>query len=203
MRAFSDRFIALVLALGVLVLGVLGALMPGAQAGPYEDALSRFTRRQFRRDIEGINGVVASGNARAAAIITALQDGRLSVQRREQAHFHRRASPTSLIDAATGEPVAGAPPADLAPVRLNNRLRRIVEAALGSLTLMAPDPGKRLEAAQAVFRSKRCERASRARPGHCQGDRCQGETGLDRGARRRRALSRRRVRRRQDRGDRP
>jgi urea transport system permease protein len=39
-------------------------------------------------------------------------------------------------------------------VRLNNRLRRIVEAALGGLTLMAPDPGKRLEAAQAVLRSK-------------------------------------------------
>ena len=38
--------------------------------------------------------------------------------------------------------------------RLNNRLRRIVEAALGSLTLMAPDPAKRLEAAQAVLRSK-------------------------------------------------
>jgi urea transport system permease protein len=39
-------------------------------------------------------------------------------------------------------------------VRLNNRLRRIVEAALGGLTLMAPDPGKRLEAAQAVLKSK-------------------------------------------------
>ena len=39
-------------------------------------------------------------------------------------------------------------------MRLNNRLRRIVEAALGGLTLMAPDPGKRLEAAQAVFKSK-------------------------------------------------
>ena len=59
-----------------------------------------------------------------------------------------------LIDAATGEPIAGSPPADLTPVRLNNRLRRIVEAALGGLTLMAPDSGKRLEAAQAVLRSK-------------------------------------------------
>src|SRR5262249_56170507 len=39
-------------------------------------------------------------------------------------------------------------------VRLNNRVRRIVEAALGSLTLMAPDPARRLEAAQAVFKSR-------------------------------------------------
>src|SRR5262249_23991072 len=40
------------------------------------------------------------------------------------------------------------------PVRLNNRLRRIIEAVLGSLTLLAPDPARRLEAAQAVFRSR-------------------------------------------------
>ena len=158
MRAFSDRFIARVLALGVLVLGVLvlgvlGAPMPGAQAGPYEDALSRFSADSFDQTIEGINEVVASGNARAAAIITALQEGRLLFSAESKRIFIGE-PPDRLSDAATGEPVAGSPPADLAPVRLNNRLRRIVEATLGSLTLMAPDPGKRLEAAQAVLRSK-------------------------------------------------
>ena len=39
-------------------------------------------------------------------------------------------------------------------MRINNRLRRVIEAALGSLTLLAPDPTKRLEAAQAVFKSR-------------------------------------------------
>ncbi|HSJ42446.1 MAG TPA: urea ABC transporter permease subunit UrtB [Xanthobacteraceae bacterium] len=153
MRAFSDRFIARVLALGVLVLGVLGAPMPGAQAGPYEDALSRFSADSFDQTIEGINEVVASGNARAAAIITALQEGRLLFSAESKRIFIGE-PPDRLSDAATGEPVTGSAPADLAPVRLNNRLRRIVEATLGSLTLMAPDPGKRLEAAQAVLRSK-------------------------------------------------
>ena len=153
MRAFSDRFIARVLALGVLVLGVLGAPMQGAQAGPYEDALSRFSADSFDQTIEGINEVVASGNARAAAIIAALQEGRLLFSAESKRIFIGE-PPDRLSDAATGEPVAGSPPADLAPVRLNNRLRRIVEATLGSLTLMAPDPGKRLEAAQAVLRSK-------------------------------------------------
>src|SRR5439155_3136500 len=59
-----------------------------------------------------------------------------------------------LSGAATGEAVTGKPPTDLVPVRLNNRLRRIIEAVLGSLTLLAPDPTRRLEAAQAVFRSR-------------------------------------------------
>ena len=153
MLAFNDRFIALVLAIGVLVFGLLAALTAGAQAGPYEDALARFSADSFDETIEGINGVVASGNALAAPVITALQDGRLLFSAESKRIFIRDRS-DQLIDAATGEPIAGSPPADLAPVRLNNRLRRIVEAALGGLTLMAPDPGKRLEAAQAVLRSK-------------------------------------------------
>jgi urea transport system permease protein len=153
MLAFNDRFIALVLAIGVLVFGLLAALTAGAQAGPYEDALSRFSADSFDETIEGINGVVTSGNALAAPVITALQDGRLLFSAESKRIFIRDRS-DRLIDAATGEPIAGSPPADLTPVRLNNRLRRIVEAALGGLTLMAPDPGKRLEAAQAVLRSK-------------------------------------------------
>ena len=153
MLAFSDRFIALVLAIGVLVFGLLASLTAGAQAGPYEDALSRFSADSFDETIEGINGVVTSGNVLAAPVITALQEGRLLFSAESKRIFIRDRS-DRLIDAATGEPIAGSPPADLTPVRLNNRLRRIVEAALGGLTLMAPDPGKRLEAAQAVLRSK-------------------------------------------------
>jgi urea transport system permease protein len=153
MLAFGDRFIALVFAIGVLVSGVLAALTTGAQAGPYEDALSRFSADSFDQTIEGINEVVASGNALAAPVITALQEGRLLFSAESKRVFIRE-QPDRLIDAATGQPAVGSAPADLAPVRLNNRLRRIVEAALGGLTLMAPDPGKRLEAAQAVLRSK-------------------------------------------------
>ena len=153
MLAFGDRFIALVFAIGVLVSGVLAALTTGAQAGPYEDALSRFSADSFDQTIEGINEVVASGNALAAPVITALQEGRLLFSAESKRVFIREQS-DRLIDAATGQPAAGPAPADLAPVRLNNRLRRIVEAVIGGLTLMAPDAGKRLEAAQAVLRSK-------------------------------------------------
>src|SRR5262249_58760595 len=83
----------------------------------------------------------------------ALQEGRLLFSADSKRVFIREAS-ERLIDAVTGKPAVGSAPSDLAPVRLNNRLRRIVEAALGGLTLMALDPGKRLEAAQAVLKSK-------------------------------------------------
>src|SRR4029450_11295525 len=148
MRAFSDRLIALVFAVAALA-----ALAATARAGPYEDGPLRFPADSFDETIEGINAVATSGNALAAQVIGALQEGRLLFSANEKRVFVRE-PPDRLIDAATGRPVAANVPSDLAPVRLNNRLRRIVEAALGGLTLMAPGGGKRFEAAQAVLKSK-------------------------------------------------
>jgi urea transport system permease protein len=148
MRALGDRFMALVLAVALTA-----ASVTGSRAEPYADALLHFTADSFDQTIEGINAVAASGNPLAARVIAALQEGRLLFSAESKRVFIRDQS-DQLIDAATGQSAAGALPTDLAPVRLNNRLRRIVEAALGSLTLLAPDPGRRLEAAQAVLRSK-------------------------------------------------
>ncbi len=49
---------------------------------------------------------------------------------------------------------SASPPADLKLVRINNRLRRAIEAAIGTLTLMSPDPRVRLSAAQSVVKSR-------------------------------------------------
>ncbi|HEY2184256.1 MAG TPA: urea ABC transporter permease subunit UrtB [Xanthobacteraceae bacterium] len=137
----------------LFAVAICAAAGTGARADRYTDALVHFTADSFDETIEGINAVTASGNARAATVIAALQEGRLFFSAETKGVFIRDQL-DQLVDAATGQAAAWTPPADLAPVRLNNRLRRIVEAALGSLTLMAPDPAKRLEAAQAVFRSK-------------------------------------------------
>jgi urea transport system permease protein len=148
MRSFCDRCRALVWAVAVLV-----ALVTAAQAGPYEDALVHFTTDSFSDTTEGINGVAGSGSPLAETVIKALQDGRLFFSAAEKSVYFKDES-DKLFNAATGEAVAGAPPGDLAPVRLNNRLRGMVAAALGSLTLMSSDPAKRLQAAQAVFKSR-------------------------------------------------
>src|SRR5262249_1929017 len=80
----------------------------------------------------------------------ALQDGRL-LYGGDKVFIRDKAG--ALLDAVTGKAAADAP-ANLKTVRLNNRLRRSVEAALGGLTLMSPDPGRRFEAAPAVFKSR-------------------------------------------------
>ena len=148
MHAFRDRCRALVWALGLLA-----ALVTIARAGPYEDALVHFTTDSFTDTTEGINGVARSGSPLAETVIKALQDGRLLFSASTKGVFYRDAA-DKLFDAATGQPVTGTPPADLTPVRLNNRLRGLVAASIGSLTLMSPDPARRLEAAQAVFKSR-------------------------------------------------
>src|SRR5262249_18303574 len=116
MAAFGDRFIALVLAL-VWSLGVLVPMQ--AQAGPYEDALDHFTADSFDDTIEGVSGVVASGNPLAATVIGALQEGRLFFSAEGKRVFFRDKS-DRLIDAATGAPLAGDGPSELSPGRRNN-----------------------------------------------------------------------------------
>src|SRR2546428_5030020 len=147
MRTLCERFVALVIAFAVL------AVAGSAMAQSFEDALARFSADSFADTETGINGVAASGNPLAAQVIESLQDGRL-VFSAEAKKVYIRTRAGAVLDAGTGQPVAGAAPADVKPVRLNNRLRRTIGAALGGLTLLAADPQKRFEAAQAVFRSK-------------------------------------------------
>ena len=148
MRAFYDRIIALVVALGLLA-GAAGL----AHAGSYEDALAGFTTDDFSDTADAVNAVVASGSPLAARVIEALKDGRLLFSAKDKKVFIKTKD-DKLLDAATGKPIAGTPPDDIDNVRLNNRLRGVVDAAVGALTLMAPDPNRRFDAAQAVFKSR-------------------------------------------------
>src|SRR3954452_23233529 len=147
MRFLYERLVAVVMALALLVAGA-----DIATAQSYEKALAGFTADSFSDTDEAISGVAASGNPLAIKVIEALQNGRLLFSPDEKKVYIREASGT-ILDAASGQPVASEP-AGLKPVRLNNRLRRSVDAALGSLTLLNPDPAKRFEAALAVFKSR-------------------------------------------------
>jgi urea transport system permease protein len=120
-------------------------------AGPFEDAIPKFANDEFSDTDEAVGAVAISGNPLAFAIISALQDGRLMADPDSKKVYVTQPDGKS-IDALTGAPVASVPDSAVA-VRLNNKLRRIVEAALGGLTLSSPDPAKRVQAAQSVFKT--------------------------------------------------
>jgi urea transport system permease protein len=143
----TDRLIAVALALFVLV-----TLALPAKAQTYESALQNFTSDAFGDTEKGIVAVAASGNPLAERVVRALQEGRLLFSAGAKRVFIRDTSGT-ILEAATGQPAVNAP-TDLAPVRLNNRLRRSVAAALGGMTLLSPHPARRMQAAAAVFKSR-------------------------------------------------
>ncbi len=96
-----------------------------------------------------IGAIAASGAPAAEPVLRALLDGRLLARAGDPDPYVRtpdgrivRASDLSEVDLA---------PSALRPVRINNRIRRALEGALGALTLASPDRAVRLRAAEALF----------------------------------------------------
>src|SRR4030088_2216905 len=129
---------------------MIAAALP-VMAGPFEDAVGKFANDEFSDTEEAIGVLATGGNPLAYTIISALQDGRLMADPDSKKVYVAQPD-GKIIDAANGAPIAALPDG-AAAVRLNNRLRRTVEAALGGLTLLSPDPAKRIQAAQSVFKT--------------------------------------------------
>ncbi len=100
----------------------------------------------------GIAELVSSGEPRAAEILQALADGRLLLAADKKTLVIKQPDGV-LVDAVSGETLAEPPPG-LKPVKLNNRIRRALEAAFGSLNLFSPDAATRLAAAEALTKSR-------------------------------------------------
>src|SRR6202142_4207669 len=122
-----------------------------ALAGPFEDAGAKFANDEYSDTEEAVDALATSASPLAYAIVSALQDGRLMADP-DTKKVYVTLPDGKIIDAVTGAPVDSIPDS-AAAVRLNNKLRRHVEAALGSLTLQSPDPAVRIQAAQSVFKT--------------------------------------------------
>jgi urea transport system permease protein len=139
------------LAAAVLVMLVVAASAGSAGADPYTEALQGFTSDGFSDTAEAIGKIASSGNTKAVSLLEALADGRLMFSASEK-RVYIKDKAEHLTDASTGADATA--PDDLDNVRLNNRLRGVLAGAIGSVTLMAPDAGRRLAAAQSVFKSR-------------------------------------------------
>jgi urea transport system permease protein len=137
--------------LGLLAVLLMLAMTQVTHASSYKDALLRFSLDSYADTEAAIAGVAESGQPGAEAIVEALRGGALYVVRDKVAI---RDGLGIFRDAVTGEALPAAVTGLLKPVRVNNRVRRAIDAALGSLTLLNADPRKRREAAKAVFRSR-------------------------------------------------
>ncbi|WP_420836875.1 urea ABC transporter permease subunit UrtB [Aquabacter cavernae] len=154
MRATRSGIVSLALLMFAGILFLTPATPARAQGAAADPAgtIARFGTDSYGDTEAALGALSVSGDPRASEIVEALRDGRLLFDPQTKAVFLR--SPAGAVtDAATGAAVA-APPAGLRPVRMNNRVRRAVDAAAGALALVSPDPAKRLDAAAAVFKSR-------------------------------------------------
>jgi len=115
-----------------------------------EEAFAKIATNTFASIEAGVGELAAGDEPTAALVVEAIGDGRLAVTAAGALVVKTVAGET--IDGRTGEPFAEAPGKTTA-IKINNRVRRAVETAMGSLTLMSPDPDKRLSAARAAFKA--------------------------------------------------
>jgi urea transport system permease protein len=133
--------LAMIVMAGSVMAADLGSLVTNLVTGGYSD-----------RDT-AIGALAASGEARAAPILQALSAGELYVRTADKLVVIGKGSgkQVALVDAITGKPAGTASEDDLDRVKINNRLRGTIEGAMGSLTLMSPDPKIRRSAAESLF----------------------------------------------------
>jgi urea transport system permease protein len=147
------RLIRLLLLISCFIIG--SATVPREASAASEDlaaGLALIAKDSFNDTITGIDAIARSGAAHSAALVEAMQDRRLLIDTANQKVFYRDTA-GAMRDAQSNDVVAD-PPAGLTAIRLNNRVRGAVNAAIGALSLMNPDPQRRIQAAQAVMKSR-------------------------------------------------
>jgi urea transport system permease protein len=105
---------------------------------------------------EAIKTLAAEPGEVPAKVLGALAEGDLYVRKSDGLVVigEEAGDGLRLIDPVTSEAQGEVKKSDVTKIRINNALRRAIRAAAGGSALASPDPAKRLEAAQAVFRSR-------------------------------------------------
>jgi len=132
------------------------ALAGAALAADLATLVGNLTSGGLSEREAAIAALAGSGEERAAPILEALAAGQLYVRTSDKLAVIGKAdgNKLALSDAISGNPAGTAVEADLERVRVNNRLRGTIEAAVGSLTLMSPNARTRLSAADALFKRR-------------------------------------------------
>src|SRR5262245_6833521 len=121
----------------VLAFSLLLLVSRAGHAETYEEALGRFAADDFSETQTAIVSFAERGHPLALRLLEALQNAQLLLDPASKKVF-LKGTGTLVVDATSGQTVAN-PPVDLQTVRVTNRLRRVIDAALGSMTLLSPN----------------------------------------------------------------
>ncbi|MBS0243729.1 MAG: urea ABC transporter permease subunit UrtB [Proteobacteria bacterium] len=132
---------------------MLAAQPATVRAQDFGTSLDRLAADSFPETQAAIDEIARSGSPAAVALLEAMADRRLLIDGPSKSVIVKDTA-GKLIDARTGKPISTLP-SGATPVRINNRLRGALDSVLGTLILVSPDRDKRINAAEAVFKSRK------------------------------------------------
>ncbi len=139
----------------IAVLLLFFCAMP-ALAQSTADLIQAFGQTRSFSDVEKlVDRLAGSGDPAVAPALRALSEGDLYARQGDHRVFiaHFRGSGYELYDPVTGKKAGEAPDGTIRKIKVKNSIRVAVRDALGTLTLRAKDPAKRLAAADTLFHS--------------------------------------------------
>ena len=132
-----------------LITGLFFALFAcAAHADAVDDAFANFFEDSFPKTEQGIAAIATAAPPHGAEILEALGGGRLYADDANKRIVYQTAA-GDAFDAKTGAKVDSVD--GLRKVRVNNGVRRSIDAAMGALSLASPDPQRRIQAAQETY----------------------------------------------------
>ncbi|WP_235890607.1 urea ABC transporter permease subunit UrtB [Martelella alba] len=142
----------------LLFVTLICASLPARAADDPRALINQFaTASGFDAIEKNVQDLAATGDPAIVPALKALSDGDLYARKDDGAVFITSKGSSSrdllLADPLTGEPAGEASKRDLEKIKVNNSLRRSIDAALAGLTLMSPDPSVRLSAAQSMLKA--------------------------------------------------
>jgi len=136
----------------VLILSLLPVM---ASAGEFSGLLNRLPAGSYSDRAKVITAIANSGDPRAVTVLRALLARKLQQRKADKqvVIVEKRNGGKVAIDPLSGVELGPVKPRSTKRVRINNRLRGILRAAIGGLSLRSPDRDVRLTAAQSIFKS--------------------------------------------------
>ncbi|MEK9673767.1 MAG: urea ABC transporter permease subunit UrtB [Rhodospirillaceae bacterium] len=138
----------------------LAWLIPAGAAHAADDPLraeiDKLAEGGFSQTAKQVDALAATRDDRVVPPLQALLVGKLFKRLSDNRVFivTEGKDGFALTDPVTGKDAGKAGTGEMEKIRVNNRLRRGLKAALGSLTLLSKDPKKRIQAAEALFKSQ-------------------------------------------------
>ena len=119
-------------------------------AAGFDEISKKLTSEQFPQIEQAIIDLAGTGSAEGTRALEALSDGRLFSTADKRIVIKEGDTAFEAFSSVRLDAV----PANLKPIRMNNRVRRVLESALATANLLSLDAVKRRAAAETVFKAR-------------------------------------------------